>query len=538
MIAGTGVRLMKLEIVDKLKPRVIEIGLEGPRGPRGPMGPEGPQGPAGVGAEVPSSLVVIGTSTAGWTILDCDYLCDGVDDQEQINAAIGALPDSGGTALLLEGAYNLTGEIHVIGKNNITLMGQDEYEVSIQYAMQGDLSADNYTSKTILHTHFSSGSELNRDYLEGVVTPIEVPMLLSMYLASIVAVNAHGLVIRALSVRGTDDYEPDDQIVGVLALNCRNVTIELCKMEHLCECLTIGLCANVWIRFNIFLNFRYGVYANINDGVTIEANLIDTNERYAYGITTTFVISLAIKYNRISCNITDIHPKAINVESGSFVTIRMNTTNSNIILNTSDMLMPKGRANIAFNTCQKIEAASPFVSVVNNTCSAGIILKNLDSGLVYFNQVQFGEGANPTGGGIEITLSSNTTVKSNVCEGNFNAGLAISDSNNIYVCNQTAIDSDMGIAVLQSSYIYLISASCRGNSMGIVVQGSDFCEVVKCVVGFESEPQQGTIILSDGSNKQSNYNRILLNHYQGIAPVNLSEGRGNIVENNILIEEV
>ena len=35
---------------------------------------------------------VVGTSTAGWTAADCDYLCDGTADQVEINNAITALP--------------------------------------------------------------------------------------------------------------------------------------------------------------------------------------------------------------------------------------------------------------------------------------------------------------------------------------------------------------------------------------------------------------------------------------------------------------
>ena len=38
---------------------------------------------------------VVGTSTAGWTAADCDYLCDGTADQTEINAAITALPCNG-----------------------------------------------------------------------------------------------------------------------------------------------------------------------------------------------------------------------------------------------------------------------------------------------------------------------------------------------------------------------------------------------------------------------------------------------------------
>lgn len=54
---------------------------------------------------------VVGTSTAGWMAADCDYLCDGVDDQVEIQAAINALGTGGGEVRLLSGTYNLSGSI-------------------------------------------------------------------------------------------------------------------------------------------------------------------------------------------------------------------------------------------------------------------------------------------------------------------------------------------------------------------------------------------------------------------------------------------
>ena len=65
---------------------------------------------------------VVGTSTAGWTEADCDYLCDGTSDQTEINAAIAALPSGGGNILLLDGTYNITSPI-TIEKNNVSLHG-------------------------------------------------------------------------------------------------------------------------------------------------------------------------------------------------------------------------------------------------------------------------------------------------------------------------------------------------------------------------------------------------------------------------------
>lgn len=56
---------------------------------------------------------IVGTTEAGWTADDCDYLCDGTDDQEEIQAAIAALPVSGGEILLLDGEYHITKIIDV-----------------------------------------------------------------------------------------------------------------------------------------------------------------------------------------------------------------------------------------------------------------------------------------------------------------------------------------------------------------------------------------------------------------------------------------
>lgn len=65
---------------------------------------------------------VIGTSTAGWTSKDCDYLCDGTDDDVEIKAAIQALPSNGGEVIILDGIYNITNLI-LVTKNNLTISG-------------------------------------------------------------------------------------------------------------------------------------------------------------------------------------------------------------------------------------------------------------------------------------------------------------------------------------------------------------------------------------------------------------------------------
>lgn len=56
---------------------------------------------------------VVGTSAAGWTQADCDYLCDGTGDQEELLAAVEALQEKGGGELVvLAGRYFLSESVN------------------------------------------------------------------------------------------------------------------------------------------------------------------------------------------------------------------------------------------------------------------------------------------------------------------------------------------------------------------------------------------------------------------------------------------
>lgn len=69
-----------------------------------------------------TATFVVGSSAAGYTLSDADYLCDGTDDQAEINSAINALPSTGGKIVLLEGTYNISGQINM-NKDNVTIEG-------------------------------------------------------------------------------------------------------------------------------------------------------------------------------------------------------------------------------------------------------------------------------------------------------------------------------------------------------------------------------------------------------------------------------
>ena len=75
--------------------------------------------------------IVIGTSTNGWTAEDCDYLCDGTDDEVEIQAAAQQLPDYiGGEIVLLDGTYNIG--TYVSFKTKTTVSGTGRSAVSLK----------------------------------------------------------------------------------------------------------------------------------------------------------------------------------------------------------------------------------------------------------------------------------------------------------------------------------------------------------------------------------------------------------------------
>lgn len=65
--------------------------------------------------------VVVASSTSEYK-KSADLVCDGTDDQEEIQQAINSLPDEGGTVLLLDGTFNISESI-AIDKSNVIVTG-------------------------------------------------------------------------------------------------------------------------------------------------------------------------------------------------------------------------------------------------------------------------------------------------------------------------------------------------------------------------------------------------------------------------------
>lgn len=69
----------------------------------------------------PPTTITISSNTSKH-MLTADYYCNGTNDQAVINNAISSLPSTGGKIVLLEGTYNISGQINV-NKPNVTICG-------------------------------------------------------------------------------------------------------------------------------------------------------------------------------------------------------------------------------------------------------------------------------------------------------------------------------------------------------------------------------------------------------------------------------
>ena len=221
-----------------------------------------------------SCRFVVGTSAAGWTAADVDYLCDGTDDQVEINAAINALPAEGGEIVLLDGIYNITDSIK-INKANVSIVGNNKK--TILKRMWDSVASNN---GIIIIT--SDGCSVKEFHFEGNATEYSAVYNNALNIQnsehSVISQNSFS-DIAAIGIRGfitKELYICDNQIDG-----CKGNAIELNSSEYgsinnnlIKNCESNGIYItqnsyhNVILNNQCFDNASTGI-SLINDGIVI-----------------------------------------------------------------------------------------------------------------------------------------------------------------------------------------------------------------------------------------------------------------------------
>ncbi|MDN7013310.1 glycosyl hydrolase [Methanoculleus sp. FWC-SCC3] len=120
-----------------------------------------------VGALEPgtATVTVAASDSTSAAKAQADYVCDGSNDQAEIQNAINALPASGGTVQLTEGTFNCAGS--VLPKAHTTLSGQGDDKTFIRFTNDGILRVDTeYVTLENFHVE-GTGYSASRDF--GVV---------------------------------------------------------------------------------------------------------------------------------------------------------------------------------------------------------------------------------------------------------------------------------------------------------------------------------------------------------------------------------
>ncbi len=314
---------------------------------------------------------VVGTSTSGYTVDDVDYLCDGTDDQVEINDAITALPADGGEIIILDGTYNITAKIN-LNKNNVTISGNG--------------------NSTILKRMYNSGST------EGVIT----------------LTSANYCKIKDLQIDGNKATYTSSKNYGIqLASNSNNNTVagNTCNNNSNNGIYLVSSSTNT-ITGNTCNDNNYGIRLTSSSNNTITGNTCNNNA--------TIGISLNSSSNNNTitgntCNNNNAY--GIYLVSSSTNTITGNTCNNNATIGI--YLVSSSTNTITGNICSNNTYGISLNSSSNNTVTGNTCNDNNDSGIHLTsssnNTVTGNTCNNNNAYGIYLVSSSTNTITGNTC---------------------------------------------------------------------------------------------------------------------------
>lgn len=248
-----------------------------------------------------AATFVIGTTQSGHTSSEVNYLCDGIADQREINAAIKALPSIGGKIVIREGTYNITEAID-FSKDNVMLEGMGKSSIlkrgfnggSILYVspsrlnctvkdMQIDGEKDTYDSDK--NHGIQMSNNVNNTFISGVTIR-----------------NNSGEGISSYSGKGYN-------IFGNILINNNKYGINIYSGE---SALVVG---NMCID-----NGKSGIYISNNNKNSVKDNICKNNKENGIEVSRDCLIS------QNTCEGNGVH----GVKAGTNTTITGNSCSNNL----------------------------------------------------------------------------------------------------------------------------------------------------------------------------------------------------------------
>ena len=366
------------------------------------------------------TTIVIGTSTSNHT--NCDLLCDGVEDDVEINQAIQNIA-IGGKITILEGTYNITKQI-IVDKQNLTMEGMGN-------------------NSTILKRMFNTtgGSSTSSAY------------------SGIIYLSANNITIDGLFLDGNStSYAGETGNYNVNICGGRtNITIKNCNISNSYHGIRILIGSKNTIENNIIENNTVGIYANTLNDSNISNNKLLNNS-----------INHMCIYSSNNLNINN----NLSYNSGTNGIYCYSLTNSTIQENIIDKVTGDGNTALFLSYCNNNIFSNNKMS--NVTKGGGIYAINSSNNTFNGNNI-----SETRSYGIRIlTNSTNNTFNGNSL---YNTrGLSLGDgatwnsvsSNNIK--RGTGISSDYTVDGTTQYSIYIMSGATKNLVIGNVMMGKNY----------------------------------------------------------------
>jgi parallel beta-helix repeat protein len=210
---------------------------------------------------------VVGTSTSGWTEKDCDYLCDGTDDQVEIIQALNDLPATGGEVVILDGTYNITASIN-IPKDNVSLRGNGN--ATILKRMYNSTNTDSgSTAKGLITLNGKSGCKIQGLQIDGNKATYTASYNSGIYLFSSSSDNTVTGNTCNNNYYGISLYSSSNNTVTGNIYNNNNYGIYLSALS-----------SDNTVTGNTCDNNNYGIHLYSSSNNTVTSNTCNNNNSY------------------------------------------------------------------------------------------------------------------------------------------------------------------------------------------------------------------------------------------------------------------
>jgi len=339
---------------------------------------------------------------------DVDFKCDGVADDVTIEAAIAALPATGGRVLLLDGQYNITGDIHMTALSNITLEGQGDATVILKAANTNAIAIEDCHYIRIKNLKIDGDSTYTGygiDIYSNLGVLMEGHRVEGCTIVDLVGANSTGIYVT---------YTNDAKIINNKVENCEKVGLWIDDtINSLVHGNLVKSCDEQGIKVREFTYpDQHIIISNntcLDNGASGALSGIDLRS-----------INYAVIANNI-CNGNTEH--GIYVLSGSYATITGNSCYDN-----------DSRGIMVYDNLS--------TTVLGNICKT-----------------------NGTDGICLYGTTADCVVSNNICNANTDVGIMIEESvgYNTVVGNSCYLNEKDGICVFKSDYNNVIGNNCKDN---------------------------------------------------------------------------